>query len=77
MARPHIHSCVNRRHGCKGSYECSLPPERDEDGTKFCSGDNPDDHLECEDCENSRCSACGSVLNIEPHDSDCEKATEV
>lgn len=74
MKRYHKHFCVNRKRGCQSAYECADPGERDEDGTRYCSL-NPMDEHECEDCDTSRCSDCGSVLNVEKHDVDCPKAT--
>ena len=73
--RPHTHYCDNRSRGCKAEFECRADPEVDEDGSKHCPYDH--DHFECEDCETSRCSECGEILNVAPHDPDCAKATQV
>lgn len=75
----HQHDCVNKKHGCKSSYACSNKHlERNYDGWPdvICSV-NPMDEFECEDCDTSRCSECGEVLNVHQHDNDCPKATAV
>ena len=71
---PHTHACKNKALGCKGTYQCSADPERDEDGTKYCSV-NPMDDVECEDCLTSYCDECGVCLNVTTHDIECPKAS--
>lgn len=74
----HRHNCVNKAAGCHGSYECSNQNlERNYDPDGAVCGINPMDDQECEDCYTSRCSECGSVLNIERCDQDCPKFTQV
>jgi len=73
--RPHKHYCENRDRGCQSFWECRADPEVNEDGSKHCPYDN--ERQPCEDCDTSRCSTCGEVLNVAPHDPDCEKATQV
>ena len=74
----HTHKCSFAAAGCKGTLECSddyLERNHDPDGV-YCSV-NPMNEIECEDCNLSRCSECGHVLNIDTHDDDCPKATQV
>lgn len=75
----HTHHCRNKNAGCKSTWECeNRHLEHNYDGFPevVCSL-NPENGIECEDCDTSRCSDCGSVLNVEQHDNDCAKATAV
>lgn len=74
MRREHTHYCDNRSRGCKAEFTCRAEPEVDEDGA-HCPYDN--DLFECDDCSESRCSECGSVLAVERHVEDCPKSTQV
>ena len=75
----HTHYCVNRSRGCRSTYECAnrnLDSNYDGFPDPVCSL-NPSDDQVCEECDLSRCSDCGATLQIEPHESDCAKATAV
>jgi len=75
----HIHTCRNKVHGCTATWTCpnrNLESNYDGFPDPVC-GVNPSDDWECQDCDASRCSECGSVLNVEPHDTDCAKAAAV
>ena len=77
MSRTHTHSCGNKAHGCRSTYQCSDEYlEREPFGGTYCTA-NPLNEQVCEDCDTSRCSDCGSVLHIDTHDSDCPKGTAV
>ena len=74
----HTHPCSNKAAGCKSTYACSDEYlEYDPDGSGHYCRDNPMNDRECLECDSSRCSACGSVLNIEAHATDCEKDNQV
>lgn len=75
----HTHPCCH----CGKSVECSGEQIRNFDGwpETICTAY----HLQsgalaewaCEDCDTSRCSDCGEVLNVARHDDACPKATAV
>lgn len=75
MSRIHVHTCVNRDQGCMSMFPCHADLERD-GGMPYCSV-NPLNDQPCEDCDTSRCSDCGQILNVQHHAEDCPKATQV
>lgn len=74
----HRHPCRHKAAGCAGTYPCSDEYlERNTDPSGVICGVDPMDDGECEDCATSHCADCGVVLNINRHEDECPRATQV